>query len=373
MPTFAIDASSANKLNKTGVEMYAFQLIQAMKNHALNQNERVVLYSPTKLEGPLAELPSGWESRVLAWPLRFAWMRARVSWELWKSKPNVLFVPAQGLPIGGKCLTTIHDVAYLHRPDVYESKARKRVASVTRRSIRVAAKLLTVSETVKQDVVNMFRIASDRVVVTPLAADPSVHHVRTQQEIDSVLNALRVGKHFFLYVGRLDKKKNVETLVRAFDQFKKDRGVGDPYELVLVGTPGFGFESVKKWIHESASRESVHVLGYLSDDQMATLMSAATAFVFPSWEEGFGIPNVEAMCSGAPLIVSDIPVHHEVVGDAGLFVPPESLDGFAHAMSQLAGDSVLRSQLRDKGFVRCAVFRWQNTADKTWEVLRTLV
>jgi len=114
---YAIDASSANKQKKSGVEMYAFQLIQNLKKHALADGERVVLYSPTKLEGALAELPSGWESRVLNWSLPFGWMQGRVSWELLRRAPNLLVVPSQGLPRSffwrkPTLLTTIHDIAF---------------------------------------------------------------------------------------------------------------------------------------------------------------------------------------------------------------------------------------------------------------------
>lgn len=392
---YAIDASSANKAKRTGVEMYAFQLIQNMKHHALEQNERVVLYSPTKLEGALAELPDGWESRVLNWPFSFGWMQGRVSWELFRRTPNVLFVPAQGLPRtvssplakggvrGGSALvTTIHDIGFRRLPNVYDASDRKRLERVTKRSVQNASHLITVSEFSKSEIMSLYVPITPpsqggggggRISVTLLAADASVYKRLSPFEIEPVLQRNRLGKHFFLYVGRLDQKKNVETIIRAFDQFKAGRGVGDPFELVLVGEPGFGFASMKNWIDHSAYKEQIYTLGYLEDADVAALMNAATAFLFPSWYEGFGIPNLEAMLSGAPLIVSDIPVHREVIADAALFVTPSEPEHWARAMEQLVADTSLREQLIQKGSVRATVYDWEKTAEKTWGVLRGVV
>ncbi|MEK7451738.1 MAG: glycosyltransferase family 1 protein [Patescibacteria group bacterium] len=375
---YAIDAWSANQKKKSGVETYAYQLIQTMKQHPLEQNERVVLYSPTKLQGPLAELPNGWEEKTLSWPFRFGWMQGRVSLELFRRPPSVFFVPAQGIPrrlptVSCPIVTTIHDVGFARRPDLYDAASRKRLVKLTKRSVRNASHLITISEFSKSEIVSIYRVSPDRITTTHLAADTSIYKQLSQEEIEPVLERNRLGKHFFLYVGRLDQKKNVETIIRAFDQFKLDRGVGDPYELVLVGEPGFGFASMKNWIDHARSKDQIHTLGYLETSDIAALMNAATAFLFPSWYEGFGIPNLEALACGAPLILSDIPAHREVIGDAGLFVSPENADAFAKAMKQIVEDPTFKETLNQKGLARTALFDWKKTAEKTWEVLKGLV
>lgn len=372
--TIAIDASSANKQKKSGVEMYAFQLIQAMKKHALQPNERVVLYSKTKLEGALAELPSGWESSVLNWFLPFGWMQGRVSWELFRKKLDVFFVPSQGLPRGKtKMVTTIHDVGFRRAPNLFDVHDRKRLMSVTRRSLRQASRLLTVSAFSKSEIESFYHTKSEVITITHLAADTAIYKRLSAQEIESVLQQHRLGKHFFLYVGRLDQKKNVETIVRAFHQFKIDRGIGDPYELVLVGEPGFGFAHMKNWIDQSPVKSSIHLTGYLPDADVVALMNAATAFLFPSWYEGFGIPNLEAAFCGTPLIVSDIPTHHEILEDAALFVSPEDPELWVKAMKQIIEDPLLRDQLIQKASMQVAQYDWKKTAEQTWEVLKSLV
>jgi len=174
-------------------------------------------------------------------------------------------------------------------------------------------------------------------------------------------------------VGRLEKKKNVTNLIRAFELFKARRGLGDPFELVFVGEPGYGYNEMKKYFDLSPHKAQIRQLGYLPDEEVAPLMSQAIAYLFPSWYEGFGIPNLEAMAAGTCLISSDIPAYREVVGDAGLLVPPGEPEAWAHALERIVKDGTLRTELIAKGAERVKQFSWQKTAEQTWEVLRALV
>ena len=376
--TYAIDAWIYNKQSKTGVEMYAFHLIQEMKKHALSENERVVLYSPVKLDGPLAELPSGWESRVLAWPFKRGWMRVRVALELLMSKPDVLFVLVQDLPfpipfLKTKFVETIHDIGFDRVPDVYEASMRNRLRRVLRRAVRYCTRMISVSEFTKQELIATRHVNPDRISVTQLASDRSVFKKLSADIVDPVLKQYRLGQHFFLFVGRLDKKKNIETIIQAFEHFKSSRGIGDPFELVLVGSPGFGFDAMKKRIDLSVFKEQFRLLGYVPDADVAALMNAASAFLFPSWYEGFGIPNLDALACGTPLITSNIPVHHEVAGDAALFVEPNSIEAWAQAMKRIVEDPTFADTLRTKGLVQIEKFSWQKTAEETWKILSSVV
>jgi glycosyltransferase involved in cell wall biosynthesis len=378
---FGIDAWSANGQTRSGVEWYAFYLLEAMKKQTLFEGERVFLYSPTFLEEPLATLPTGWEQRVLRWALPRGWMQGRVSWEMRKRTPNVLFVPAQGLPRlvpndrakRQATVATVHDIGFLHRPDVYPAKDRLRLQAITNRTVKKATHLITVSEFSKRELMKQYQLPSERISVTPLAANTAVYYPRAKKEVAEVLNKHRLGPHYFLWVGRLDKKKNLETLLHAFTQFKEHQGMGDPFELVLVGSPGFGFEGIKRvWESSSVARQIRH-LGYLPEQEIAALMTRASAYVFPSWYEGFGIPNVEAMSCGAPLIISDIPAHREVVGDAAWYVSPNDPSAWARLFKKIVDDPKQGDLLREKGFVQAAQYSWEQTATKTWEILREVI
>lgn len=372
---YGIDASSANKEKRTGVENYCRALIEHMKAHALKEEERVILYSNTKLDQTLGTLPQGWSSAVLGWPLRKGWMKMRMSWEMLRRKSSVLFVPGQALPVlcPRATVTTVHDLAFACRPDLYEPATRKRLKCVTKQALKKASKIIVPSEATKQDLATLYRADASRVVVIPEAADINFFRRYTQEEARPALQKYRLGTNFFLVVGRLEKKKNITHLVRAFELFKNRRGIGDPFELVFVGEPGYGYEEMKKIFELSPHKGQIRQLGYIPDEEVAPLMSQAIAYLFPSWHEGFGIPNLEAMAAGTVLVTSDIPAHREVVGEAGLFVPPGEPEAWAHALERIVKDGTLRTELIAKGAERVKQFSWQKAAEQTWEVLRSLV
>ncbi|MBM5789593.1 glycosyltransferase family 4 protein [Candidatus Parcubacteria bacterium] len=373
---FAIDASSANKQHRTGVEQYAYHLIEAMKREPLRQGERVFLYAPSALEGALADVPSGWESRVLPWRLGRGWMQGRVSWELLRRRPDVLFVPSQGLPrffFGTPVVTTVHDVAFRRIGGLYDPSVRRRLARTTRRAVNTAAHLFAVSETTKRDLQEFYHLADHQITVTPLAADTTLYRRLDTAAVATILRKLRIGRSFFLSVGRLEKKKNIATLIRAFELFKQDRGVGDPFELVLAGPAGYGYGEIKAMADRSSARELIREVGYLPDEEIAALMNSATACCLPSAYEGFGLPIVEAMSCGAPLILSDIPVHHEVAGDAARYAPVDAPEVWARQMETLVSDTDTRDLQVEKGTVRASGFSWGHTARATWSVMRSLV
>lgn len=373
---YGIDALPASISKKpTGVERYCQRLIEAMKTHQLGEDESVVLYSIDKLDNTLGVLPEHWINQVLKWPLRRGWMSIRLSWEMILRKPSVLFVPGQALPrvCPRNTVTTVHDLAFARRPDLYDPSLVRRLRRVTKRAVKKAIKIIVPSEATKQDLVELFKVTPDRIAVTPEAVDTTVYRQYAQEEARSALQKARLGTNFFLVVGRLEKKKNITTLIRGFELFKGRRGIGDPFELVFVGEPGYGYSEMKKYFELSPHKEQIRQLGYVPDEEVAPLMSQATALFFPSWYEGFGIPNLEAMAAGAALVTSDIPAHREVVGDAGLFVPPGEPEAWASAMERIVKDGTLRTELIARGAQRVKEFSWEKTATETWEVLRGLV
>jgi len=378
---YAIDAFSANEERKTGVEWYAFHLIQAMKQHTLSKEERVILLSTAPLRGALATLPAQWESHVLPWHFPRGWMQGRVSFEMLRHPVNVLFVPSQGLPLvmphdprkQQATVTTIHDIGFFHQPDLYAPSVRRRLRSVTKRAMRRASHILTVSEFTKQEVMEAYHVPSEKIMTTLLAPNPTLYFPRPEEEKRVTLQKYRLSPHYFLFVGRLEAKKNILTLLRAFEQFKERRGQGDPFELVLAGFSGYQGEEIKTFYEVSPCKSSMRFLGYVPEEDIPVLMSQATAYITPSWYEGFGIPNLEAASCGTPVIASDIPAHREVMGEASLFVPPADMEGWAKALTKIADDSSLRSLLREKGLAQAKQFSWARTAEQTWEVLRVSI
>ncbi|MBI4599058.1 glycosyltransferase family 4 protein [Candidatus Uhrbacteria bacterium] len=380
MLTYGIDASSANKEQRTGVEWYAYHLIQQLKAQAVTLEDRIVLYAPQPLKGDLAVLPTFWESRTLGWPFRKGWMQGRMSLEMLARPPNVFFVPSQALPRvhPGRfsrhraTVTTLHDVGFRRFPDLYSAAERRHLEVVTAFALRHTSAIFVPSEYTKSELIELYRISSDRLVVTPLAADTARYRSLPSFEIEPVLQRHRLGfKTYFLFIGRIETKKNVATLIRAFELFKQARGFGDPFELVLVGSAGFGFEEIKRYRDLSPVREAIRLPGWVEEADLPALLNGATAYLFPSRYEGFGIPNLEALACGTPLVTSALPVHREIVGpDAALFAAVTDPEAWAQAMRQIVDEPRTAQDRAAAGLERAKQYRWEDTAAKTWEILR---
>jgi len=357
MKIFAIDSSSAQKQTRSGVEWYAYHLIEAIQRQPLGEDERLVLFSRDTLK----------------WPLPIGWMKGRVSWEMLRRRPSVLLVPSQGLPLLGNVTTVVHDIGFRRVPGMYEPADRRRQQAEIRRALRRAKMLFTVSEFTKRELVESFGVDERRLIVAPNAVNATVYQTLDESTVAPVRQKHRVGHHYFLYVGRMDAKKNVKTIVRAFELFKASRGLGDPFELLLVGSPGFRFWEIKAYVDRSPAKTSIKYFGYLPEHEVAALMNGATAFLFPSWYEGFGVPPLEAAACGAPLIVSDIGAHREVLGEAALFVAPGEPEAWGKALARIVIEQRLAGELRAKGFGQAAAYSWDKTAAIVLQALRNMV
>ncbi len=380
MKTYGIDANPAARSERTGTEQYAFNLIEAMKQIPLADGERVVLYSAQTLTGELAEMPQGWSSHVLGWPIKRLWTQGRLSWEMWRRAPDVLFVPAHVVPKvhPKRTVTTVHDVGFHRYPSLYTTKARRYLEASTKFAIKTCAAILTPSAFTKQELVELYHAKAEKIFVTPLAPGSVFVQARSDRSGDVLQENLlpheappsaAYGGHYFLTVSRMEAKKNIATLIRAFEMFKERRGIGDPFQLLLVGKPGFGFEQIRLLIDRSPFKDAIRLLGFVDDAPLLALMRGATAYVYPSWYEGLGISAIEALSVGTPLIASNIPALREAAEDAALYFAPSSPEELSARLRQAAdGDGV--EVMRQKGLARAAAFDWNKTAEATWSVLR---
>lgn len=381
--TIGIDASRANRTQRTGVEWYAYYVIQRLKA-IVPPDVRVVLYTEEPLRDGLEQLPPNWEGRPLLWPPRKMWSQLRLAWEVLRRPPDVLFVPAyippalSALQFGPRrLLVTLHDPAFMTFPEAYSFLGRTWLHAFYRLSLW-RGQALTVSAFSKSETVRLFNADPSRITVTPLAYD-SARFFAAPEDAGRVAAALAAGEPpYFLFVGRLETKKNVAGLLTAFAHYKRARP-HDPHRLTLVGKRGVGYEREMERFNdvlasfdaETAARvrAAIDERGYAAPEWMRPLISGATAFVFPSRYEGFGIPMLEAMACGTPVIASDRTSMPEVAGDAALLVNPDDAEEIASAMARLADDAAFAAALRAKGLARVKAFSWERTAAETWAVL----
>lgn len=375
--TIGIDASRANKIQKTGTEWYSYHLIQELKK-ITDPKDQFILYSREKLRGDLGDIPKNWQSRALNWPPKKLWTQARLSWEMWQRPPEMLFVPAHTIPLihPDKVVTTCHDVAFLRLPQVYDWPSLKYHEFAMKFAIRHARKIISVSEFTKSELIEFFKISPELISVVPNGYDSERYKVIEDKErIAAILKKYNIAAPYILYTGRLELKKNIPGLVRAFKILKSSSqfAVQDSrLKLVLIGQPDFGFEKVTEAIIENNLHDEVIMPGWVGHDDLPYLMSGASAFVFPSFYEGFGIPVLEAMACGTPVVASGIPALREVAGEAAYLVDPYSSENMAEGISRVLTDDHLREDLKIRGLDRARQFSWERCARETWKVLESL-
>lgn len=351
-----IEASRANRPVKTGVEWYAWHVIEQMQKLPEAARHEFVLYTQESLR----------------WPPKYLWTQIRLSWEMLRHPPDVLFVPAHVLPAISpkKSVVTIHDVGFKRFPEVYKKIQVAYHEITTRDIVRKGARIITVSEFCKREIVELYGADPSKIFVTPLGID---HNRFRPQRTESKEQR---AAPYILFVGRIDKKKNLPTLVLAFDQ------IADRFpdlELWIAGTASgpaglstTGSSELRQTILATRYSNRIKMLGYVSEDEKPALLSNALMYVQPSIYEGFGLPPLEAMACGTPAICANTTSLPEVIGEGNaLFFDPNNVEELSSRITQLASSEVTRQELIQKGLARAKQFDWRRTAAETLKILET--
>jgi len=278
-----------------------------------------------------------------------------------------------GIPLWdrvGKSVVTIHDVIPLVLPWAFSRRHRWVLATALGRIRKQAEQVIVPSAAVAEDVVRYLQIEQERISVIPMGCDP-----RFQPSIAPVQAPIRrrydLPERYILFVGTLEPRKNVKALLQAFAHLAAEQPQDD-LKLVIVGRPGWGSENYVGMVAALGLQNAVRFPGFVDDDHLPDLYRGALLFVYPSLYEGFGLPVLEAMACGIPVITSNRSSLPEVAGDAALLVDPTQAEALAAAMSALLHDDALRQALRAKGLARAATFTWEVVAQRTVDVYRTV-
>ena len=368
-----IDASRANKKEKTGVEWYAWHVIEELKK-IIPEDHRVILYSDEPIIGALALLPKHWESRILHWPPKRLWTQVRLSREMFQHPPDVLFVPAHVFPIihQKKTMMMVHDVAAATFPESYPWFERWYSLWSARFAARNLWKVIVPSQFTKDQLIklsaNSYELSA--IIVIPHGVDSRYRKIHDRAAIDAVLNKYAIRRPFLLSVGRVEEKKNTANIVRVFDRLHgKVQGSGFGGELVLIGNPGHGYEKVKEAIAQSPWKRDIRVLGWVETEDIVFFMNAAEAFIFPSLYEGFGMPILEAFACGTPVIAGKGSSLREVGESGAVYVDANNPNEIVEVIFRLRNEIGLRDSLIQNGFSRVKHFSWGEAAQKTKDAL----
>jgi glycosyltransferase involved in cell wall biosynthesis len=364
-----VDASRTTAARRTGTENYSLHLLRELL--ALEGPHRFRLYynqapAPGILRG-------GAERRVIPFPR--LWTHVRLSWEMVADPPDLLFVPAHVLPLvhPRRSVVTIHDLGYHYYPEAHTLSQNAYLRWSTRHNARTAARVVVDSEATQRDVAHYYGVSTEKLTVVYPGRDETLAPVADPAVLAAVRARYGLAGPYVLYVGTLQPRKNLVRLVRAFSELQAARGRdGGPIaglQLVLAGQKGWLYEEILTQVRKLDLSGTVVLTGYVPDTDLPALLSGALAFVFPSLYEGFGLPVLEAMACGTPVVCSSVSSLPEVAGDAALLVDPLDEGALSEALHRLVADEGLRRGLVERGFRQVERFSWQRCAREVMAVL----
>jgi glycosyltransferase involved in cell wall biosynthesis len=294
------------------------------------------------------------------------WTLARAANEV-----DLLFCPSYVAPLTyrRRFVVTIHDALPALMPAANPSLRRRARVAAVRRTARRATAIVTPSESSKRDVERLYRIPAGRVRAIPLGVDQDFRQPVPPEVARALRERYRLGGDpFVLFVGKLARRRNLPMLVEAFADAR--RRLATPHRLVLAGADPLG---IAPSLTALAPDDALRLAGHVSEDDLRALFHEAEAFVYPSAYEGFGLPVLEAMAAGTPVLTIANSSLAEVAGDAALLLPEATRESLAVTLAQLLADPARRHELTKRGRARAALFSWRRTAQETLAVLEEAV
>jgi glycosyltransferase involved in cell wall biosynthesis len=304
-------------------------------------------------------------------PVRAVWLQTAVPAQIARLRPDFAFFPNYMAPVIPTCpyVVTVHDLAVFLYPETFTFKKRVLQRALLPTLVRGAAAILTPSEATRRDVLRLLPCDPRRVVAVPLAAGDEFKALPTPEQIRREREALQLPDRYVLAVGTLEPRKNLERLIRAFEQIACRH---PDVHLVIAGGRGWRDESLRATLGDTPAKERIHTVGYVSPEALRVLYAQATALCYPSLYEGFGLPVAEAMAMGTPVLTSRGSSLDEVAAGAALAVDPLSVQELARELDRLLGDAGLRADLSRRGLQRASELTWQRTAEQTRAVFTRL-
>jgi glycosyltransferase involved in cell wall biosynthesis len=351
---------------RTGVGYYAERIVDALLE-TRRAGDDVVLLS-NRLPAP--ELATRWSPylRVSGPAVRVLWMQSEVPALLAEAQADVALFPNYAVPLASPCptLVVVHDLAVLRTPQYFTPQKRLVMRALLRHFIAAASVIGTVSEASRRDIAGLLDVGSERIALLPAAAHPACSPA-PPEVIAEVRARHALHRPYLLTVGTLEPRKDLPTLLRAFDRLLPDAA---GHDLVVVGPRGWLDRHLLKQLESRAESRRVHWLGYVSEADLVALYSGADLFLLASTLEGFGLPLLEAMACGTPVIASDVAALREVGGDVPTFVPAADEAAFARAIQEALADSEAMAAARAAGMARARQFSWTRTAEAIWSRAR---
>lgn len=368
-----IDATSLPP-QPVGAGNYIIQLIRALS--ALEPEDEYVIFAQ-KRGRALIDLPTSkrfhWQVVEDMTPaIRLMWEQTVLPRLSSKAKIDVLHSLHYTRPLWLDCasVVTFHDMTFFLYPHLHTRSKRIFFPLATRLSARKAKAIIADSENTRQDIIRVLGVPEDKVFKVLLGVDPSFRPIK-----DSALKK-RIGEHyhlpdkFILYLGMVEPRKNLPLLVRAYKELVER---GSEHHLVVAGRFGWMYEDILRLVEQFGLKNRVHFTGYISQNDLPVIYNLARVFVYPTLYEGFGLPPLEAMACGVPVITTNVASLPEIVDDAGVLIEPDDQEALVNALERVLNDREISAELATKGPVRAAEFTWERTARQTLKVYQQVI
>jgi glycosyltransferase involved in cell wall biosynthesis len=365
-------AIDARKLRDYGIGTYIRNLLRHLSR--LDSTTEYVLLCRDEERGIAEELGDNFRAVSEGSPPYSVREQFRVPIDLYRERADLFHAPHYVLPPLTPCrsIVTIHDCIHLRFPQYLPNRgayayARASLWVATHR----ASRILTVSEASKRDILEYFNIPETKIDVIYNAIDERFNEPPAEADVARVQERFQLQDPFVLYAGNIKPHKNLERLIEAFYIFRR-RGF-DSVKLLIIGDEISKYATLRRAVHRLQLHKHVRFLGFVPDETLAVLYRLAAVFVFPSLYEGFGLPPLEAMASGTPVVTSNVSSLPEVVGDAAVLIDPHDADAIADGIYRVMSDAALRQHLRDSGFARVRHFSWERSIRRVHEIYQELL
>ncbi len=349
-----------------GIGRYTRELVAALAE--IDHENRYTLFCAGQ-EPEGTEWPANFTVRTSSIPahwLTVGWHKLRLPLpaERLAGASDIFHSPDFTLPplSHARGVVTIHDLSFLRVPQCADPGLRAFLERAAPRAVSQAHHVLADSESTRNDLIELLAVTPDKISVVPAGVEPRFRPVRETVKLAKVRARYGLPEWFILSVGTLEPRKNYPRLVSAYAQLRRQTGL--PHELVIVGKPGWLYQAIYDQVTKEGLSEHVHFPGFIADEDLPALYTLADLLAFPSLYEGFGLPPLEAMACGTPVVTSNNSSLPEAVGSAALMVDAADVDGLADAMARILGNANLRVRLVDLGRAQAARFTWHAAARK---------
>ncbi len=360
-----IDGNEANVDEQVGVSVYAKNLLW----HFAQKTSSNLQFKVFLRDVPKSHLPKQSSNfHYVVIPSKILWSQLALPTKLFfDQKVDVFFTPAHYAPrfCPAPLVVPIHDLSYFYYPDEFLKRDLYKLSAWTKYSVKNAKKIIAVSENTKNDLIKFYNLPESKIEVIYNGYEKKANNENLKMKNSYMLNA----KCYILYVGTLQPRKNVITLIKAFDKFRKQH---PEFKLVIVGKKGWLYDEIFSLAKQLYLEKEIIFTDYVSDSELIQLYKNAFCFVLPSLYEGFGIPLLEAMAQGCPVLSSNSSSLPEIGGNACLYFDPTNVNNLVQSLDKLYDNNKLRNDLISKGKKRIQAFSWTKCANQTLEIFTTI-